>query len=187
MNASFLIGLKTSIAGRYATSLFDVAKKDGVLMDIYKALVLCTALNKEYPGFWSRHLTCVSQSAVFLLFDALARDRAWPSIFVNFLKAMYTQKRFPLIQAIADVYNILYQHEKQCFDVVVTSSVPLNDTEKDRLAAYVNKHFGVKCHIMYADDTQLLGGFVVQIHNICLDASLKNQLKRLEYTLKGAA
>ncbi|MFA4954670.1 MAG: ATP synthase F1 subunit delta [Patescibacteria group bacterium] len=68
-------------------------------------------------------------------------------------------------------------------EVMVTSSQPLNKTEREDLQAALKKKFGGTQRVHENVDPGILGGLIVKVGDWTYDASLKSKINRLKQNL----
>jgi len=65
----------------------------------------------------------------------------------------------------------------------VTTAIPLNDTEKQRLSQHLAAMVGRKVSIKTQVDPDILGGFIARIDDSLIDGSIRNKLEMLKKSL----
>ncbi|MBN1638918.1 MAG: ATP synthase F1 subunit delta [Ignavibacteriales bacterium] len=68
-------------------------------------------------------------------------------------------------------------------NVLVRSSIPLSDKQKIEVNQLIKKFTKQKIEVDYTQDKNLIGGFIIQIGDKIIDASLKNQFNKLKKKL----
>lgn len=69
--------------------------------------------------------------------------------------------------------------------VKVISSHPLQDAQKERLAAILNEKFGFAPSLEEATSPDLIGGLILDMEGLIIDGTIKNRLRRLIPHLKN--
>jgi F-type H+-transporting ATPase subunit delta len=100
-------------------------------------------------------------------------------IFVNFLKVLIDNHRMPVIFRIRKQYEELWREENKLLPVEITSAVELDEEVARKIAERVEQQTGRRVELTRRVDDAILGGLVVRVSNMILDASIKNQLERL--------
>ena len=79
----------------------------------------------------------------------------------------------------------IYRKANRIYSVTVTSASEMTKTEVERIKAIVSQHLpqNSKMEFIATINPALLGGFVVNIDNERLDASIKNELEQLRLKL----
>lgn len=65
----------------------------------------------------------------------------------------------------------------------VRTATPLDDDQRQRLAAALSKHTGKKVSLKVVVDPSILGGVVAQIGDMVIDGSIRRRLEQLKETL----
>ena len=111
---------------------------------------------------------------------ATAKDEC----FADFIKLLAINKRISAIRSIALAYLSIYRKANNIYLVEVVSAAPMGDAEQSRLKKLIEKHLiGGTMEFSQRVDSQLIGGFVVNIDSERLDASVQNELKQLRLNL----
>src|SRR5436309_14472299 len=166
------------LARVYSEALFGAAKQEGKL-DLIKEQLgsLADALeeNRELSVFFFSPYFSSREKK-----EGVERvlEGADP-IFVNFLKVLIDNHRMPVIFRIRRQYDALWREENRLLPVEVTSAIVLDDDFAKRIAERVERQTGRKVELTRRVDESLLGGLVVRVSNVILDASIRNRLEKL--------
>ena len=169
------------LASRYAKSLFDSAKEqnkvEAVLSDTQ--LIINTCAN-------SAELLAVLESPLFSaekkneIIKAIFGDKI-DSLTISFIGLLGEKGRESLLPEAAAAYVAQYQSENGILNAVVTTAVPL---EAAQLAAFQTKiaaQFGAKDVILDTKvDPEIIGGFIIEIGDRQIDASVKRDLNDIK-------
>ena len=91
------------------------------------------------------------------------------------------KNREPLLPAIAKEFHDAYNEYKQIGQAVVTTAVPLDAKLRAEFQNMVKKYSGKKdVEIVEKVDPEMIGGFVLNVGDRQVDASIKNKLKALK-------
>ncbi|MGB7588080.1 MAG: ATP synthase F1 subunit delta [Solirubrobacterales bacterium] len=170
----------------YAEALFDVAKEKGKLDAIGEDLAqFADALeaNRELRVFFfSPHFSSVEKS------EGLRRavSGADPEL-VNFLELLIEKHRIPEIFRIRRQFDEMWKREKRLIDVTVTSAVDLDPAVVTKIGEEIERQTGRKAELASNVDEEILGGIVLQVGNMVLDASIRNRLDKLRKSVAQAA
>lgn len=173
------------IPRRYAKALYKLASEKGKDKLIYE---LMTNLNSSFSSCPNLQATVsnpfVSDDDKKSLLTTAASASADDTLFADFLKLLVENKRIAMAGAIARDYADLYRHENHIHKVFVTSASPLDNDVEERLKSLIQRHLnGGTMEYSSAVNSDLLGGFTVNIDNEKLDASIANELKQLRLNL----
>jgi len=174
------------IARVYAEALFDVAKEKDKLDRIHDELgQFCDAVaeNRDLQVFFFSPEFSTAEKK-----DGIERAISGAeSEFVNFLELLAEKHRMPLIFRVRRQFEDRYKEENRLLDVTVTSAVELDPQIVERVGAEIEKQTGHKVQLRSAVDEDILGGLVLQVGNMVLDASIRNRLEKLRKNIARAA
>jgi F-type H+-transporting ATPase subunit delta len=97
----------------------------------------------------------------------------------NFLNTLAQNRRLNVLPEIAAIYEVLRAEVENTADVQVVSAVPLDDAQRQRLAAALKKRLKRDVRLHCEVDASLLGGAVVRSGDMVIDGSLKAGLEKL--------
>jgi ATP synthase F1 delta subunit len=174
------------IARVYAEALFEVAKKKGKLDVIREELDAFTdALeqNREMQLFlFSPYFSSAEKR------EGLEKAISGASEeFVNFLDLLIEKHRTPVLFRVRRAFEELWKRENRRIDVTVTSAVELDPDVIRQVGAEIEKQTGRRVDLKSTVDDSILGGIVLQVGNMVLDASIRNRLEKLRKSVAQAA
>lgn len=175
-----------TLARIYSVALFDVAKDQGKLDLLHEQLneftdAVASELSLSVFLFSPRFSTKERKDGVERIL--VGAD----PIFVNFLHAVIDKHRMPVIHRIRDQYNELWANEHKLLGVHVTSAIELDQSTLDEIARRVEGQTGRRVELESLVDDGILGGLVIRVGNLIMDASVRNQLERLRKQVAQAA
>ncbi len=85
----------------------------------------------------------------------------------------------PAIFRMRRVFDELWAKENKRLEVTVTSAVELDPAIVDGSATEIEKQTGQNVELRSTVDDNILGGLVLQVGNMVLDASLRNRLEKM--------
>ncbi|HEX4007280.1 MAG TPA: ATP synthase F1 subunit delta [Acidobacteriaceae bacterium] len=174
------------IAQVYARSLFEVAKEHDVLDTI-----------REQLGAFTDTLNENREVAIFFFSPYFATDEkkaglermvtgAEP-ILMNFLEALLERHRMPAIFRIRVTYDGMWEEENRLLPVQVTSAVELDEQTVNSIGRRIGEQTGRKIELSSEVDDGIIGGIVLRVGNVILDASIRNRLEQLRKQVAQAA
>jgi F-type H+-transporting ATPase subunit delta len=174
------------IARVYAESLFEVAKDKGTLDTIHDELgQFADALDADremQAFFFSPYFSSVEKS------DGLERTISGADEhLVNFLKLLTEKHRMPLLYRVRREFDDLWKRENRKLDVTVTSAVELDPKVVKEIGAAIEKQTDQDVELSSRIDEKIVGGIVLQVGNMILDASIRSRLDKLRKTVAQAA
>jgi F-type H+-transporting ATPase subunit delta len=179
-------GIRASLAGRYASALFDLAREQrqidavgGSLDGLGQALLD----SKEFSELVTSPL--VTRDEARKAFAALAPKLGLDPITTNFLGVLARNGRKGQLRNVIRAFRRLAaQHRGETTADIVTAR-PLNDDQLAELKAQLRARAGRDVHIDATVDPNILGGIVVKLGSQQIDASIRTKLNRLASAMKG--
>jgi F-type H+-transporting ATPase subunit delta len=162
----------------YARALFEVASEHDSLDEIREQLDAFTDAmneNRDLAVFFFSPYFSVNEKK-----DALERAvvDANPA-FANFLQALIERHRMPAIFRIRTEFVSLWDQERKLLPVRITSAVKLDSDTVNDLGARIGEQIDRKIELSSDVDPDIIGGVVLRVGNVILDASIKNRLEQL--------
>lgn len=166
------------IAEVYSRALFDVAMEHDILDDVHDQL-----------GQFADELDENRDLQVFFFSPYFSSQEKKEGIskmlegadenFVRFLELLAERHRMPAVFRIRRSFNSLYAEERKLLPVTVTSAVELDeDTVKD-IGRKIEEQTGRKVQLSAKVDPDVLGGLVMRVGNVVMDATIRARLERL--------
>jgi ATP synthase F1 delta subunit len=174
------------IARVYAEALFEVAKQKGKLNVIREQLgQVAEALDRNHElavFFFSPYFSSAEKQ------DGIERAIAGaePEL-VNFLELLVEKHRMPVIFRIRRRFDELWAEENKRLEVTLTSAVELDPEVVERVGAEIERQTDRTVELHSRVDENVLGGLVLQVGNMVLDASIRNRLEKLRKEVAQAA
>lgn len=170
----------------YAEALFEVARDRGKLDEIRDELAqFADALDsdRELQVFFFSPYFSSTEKVEGL---RLAVSGADPEL-VNFLELLIEKHRMPEISRIRRRFEELWKRENRRIDVTVTSAVELDPAVVSRIGEEIQRQTGQEVDLASRVDEGILGGVVLQVGNMILDASIRARLEKLRKSVAQAA
>lgn len=170
----------------YAEALFDVAKAKGKLDPVGEGLgqfaAALDAGRELQVFFFSPHFS--SAEKVEGLGRAL--DGAEPEL-VNFLELLIEKGRMTELFRIRREFDVIWKRERRQIDVTVTSAAELDPAVVEKIGEEIERQTGQEVDLASRVDEEILGGIVLQVGNMVLDASIRSRLDKLRKSVAQAA
>jgi ATP synthase F1 delta subunit len=174
------------LAQVYSRALFEVAQEQGKLDEIREQLgQFADAVNENH------------ELQVFLFSPYFSTEEKKEGLgkivdgadehFLNFLELLAEKHRLPVIFRIRRGYDELWAKENKLLEVNVTSAVELDEKLVKQIGDEIEKQTGQKVELESRVDPDVLGGLVLQVGNVVLDASVRNRLEKLRKQIAKAA
>jgi F-type H+-transporting ATPase subunit delta len=166
------------IAQVYARALFEVATEQDALDEIREqlgAFADATHENRDLAIFFFSPYFSVREKLEGL--ERTVQD-AHPAI-ANFLQALIERHRMPAVFRIRTNFEALWEEERRLLPVLITSAVDLDEQVVQSLGERIGDQVQRTVEVTSRVDPDIIGGIVLRVGNVILDASIKNRLEQL--------
>ena len=179
------VSISTSIAARYATAVFDLAKEDSGLAALESdvdAIDAALGGSDDFGAMISSPIyTRDEQSAAI---GALAKLLGLSLIMSNALLLMAAKRRlFVLPQLVACLRGLIAEENGEV-TAEVTATRALSSAQQAKLAETLKAAVGKKVKINMAVDESLIGGLVIKVGSKMIDTSIAAKLSNLQNAMK---
>jgi F-type H+-transporting ATPase subunit delta len=170
----------------YAEALFDVAREKGKLDSLRDQLGQFTdALHRDrnlQVFFFSPRFSSTEKV------EGLSRavSGADPEL-LNFLGLLIEKGRMPELFRIRRRFEELWKRTNRRIDVKVTSAIELDPGTIGKIGEEIERQTGQSVELAGEVDEAILGGIVLQVGDMVLDASIRNRLEKLRKSVAQAA
>jgi F-type H+-transporting ATPase subunit delta len=166
------------IAEVYSRALFEVAKEHDVLDRVHEELgQFADALSEDRQlqfFFFSPYFSSEEKKEGIAKIIEGADERL-----VRFLELLAERHRMPVVFRIRRAFDALWAEEHKLLPVSVTSAVELDESLVEEIGKRIEEQTGREVELSSSVDPEVLGGLVVRVGNMVLDASVRNRLERL--------
>ena len=174
------------IAEVYARSLFEVVQEQGSLDRVHEELgEFADALDGSQDlrfFFFSPYFTSQEKKEGIAKLIGDADEN-----FVRFLQLLAERHRMPVIFRIRRRFDELWREENKLLPVTVTSAIELDSELVEGIGERIEEQTGRQVELSSQVNPDVLGGIVLQVGNMVLDASVRNRLEQLRKTVARAA
>ncbi|MEJ1239130.1 ATP synthase F1 subunit delta [Chryseolinea sp. T2] len=168
-------------AARYVKSLLELAVDKNVLEEVHKDMLLFSKIVRENKPFeLLLGSPIIKHDKKRDVLEALFKGKV-NALTMSILDILTKKNREPLLPAIAAQFHNAYNEYKQIGKATVTTAVPLDDALRTQIRALVQQ-LSKKSDVDLTEniDKNMIGGFVLNVGDRQIDASLKNKLKSLQ-------
>ena len=179
-------GIRASLAGRYASALFDLARDQRQIESVGKSLdALGQALldSKDFAELVASPI--VSREEAGRAFTALAPQLNVDPITAKFLGVLARNGRKNELRSVIRAFRRLASEHRGETTAEVTTARPLTDDQLAALRQQLRTRAGREVAIDATVDPNILGGIVVKLGSQQIDASIRTKLNRLASAMKG--
>jgi F-type H+-transporting ATPase subunit delta len=179
--------MMASVAGRYASALFDLANEQRQLQQVEQDLTTLQTLLDS-----SKDFERLVRSPVFSAEDqaraltAVAERAQLSPLVVNFLRLIARNRRqFALADMIKNFRTLAARFRGEVA-AEVASAHPLTESQLETLRETLRASVAGKSVQLHTRvDPSLLGGLIVKIGSRMIDSSLRTKLSNLKIAMKG--
>jgi F-type H+-transporting ATPase subunit delta len=179
-------GIRASLAGRYASALFDLARDErqidavGHSLDRLKAAL---AESRDLQGLVSSPL--VSRAAAGQALAAAAPSLGLDPLSARFMAVLARNGRLQQLPEVIRIFGTLAAEHRGETTAEVISARPLDDDQVAALKSQLGARVGRTIRIDARVDPSILGGIVVRLGSQMIDASIRTKLNTLATAMKG--
>ncbi len=175
------------ISVRYARALFQTAQQQGCEDAVYDGLT----------RFAHNYLLAISQFNEVLSDPIVAAEEKVKLVEMavgeplddtlkRFITFVAEQKREDKMFFIAMKYMEMYREKHNILNTQVTTATELPEETYNHIKAFIKQTFGADAELEVKIDPNLIGGFILDIENTRMDASVAGQLNALKNKLKSS-
>lgn len=179
-------GIQASLAGRYASALFDLASEAGTVTAIESDLETMGQALTESADL--RALTTNPQLGRRLqgsTIEAVAASLGVSELTKRFLGTLAANGRLSKLDDVIRTFRIIAAAQRGEVTAEVTSAHALTDAQIDQLKTKLTAREGRTVKLSTKVDQDLLGGLVVTIGSQRIDGSIRTRLNSLAQAMKG--
>ena len=172
------------IPQRYAKALYKMAMDKGNAPQVYREMAAVAQAFRQNPDL-QRTLAnpYIAPADKTKLLEAAAGPLC-ESDFKAFIKLILEHHREEYAYRMALDFCGIYREENKISRVRIITAEPLGEKEMTRLKSLVQNAFpGRTMEFSEETDPALIGGFVVYVDSVKMDASISNELEQLRHKL----
>jgi F-type H+-transporting ATPase subunit delta len=174
------------IAEVYARALFEAAKDDDVLERAHDELgEFADALDEDrnlQVFLFSPYFSSEEKKDGIRRIVSDADERV-----LNFLELLAERHRMPALFRIRRIFEGLWAEENKLLPVVVTSATELDAGLVEDIGKRIEEQTGRRVELSSNVNPDVLGGLMVRVGNMVLDATVRNRLEQLRKQVAKAA
>ena len=179
-------GIQASLAGRYASALFGLARDERQIDAVGRSLdLLSQALvdSRDFSELVSSPL--IDREEAGKAFAAVAGQLSLDPITTNFLGVLAKNGRKNQLQPVVRAFRRLAAEHRGETTAEVVTAHPLKDDQLAALKQQLRARAGRDVIIDATVDRAILGGIKIKLGSQMIDASIQTKLNRLATAMKG--
>lgn len=174
---------KSQNAQIYARAMFELAKEQQKMEQVLSELKLFLRLQEEEPRLKTfLKLPFFTDDVKFQFMDNLSRLKI-SDMTIKFIKILFSKNYLDMFPKIVSIYEEMTDQEMQRKRVLVISSIPLEPSYVKQLAQLLELYLKQKAVIQNIVQPEIIGGIILQLEDVCIDASIKGKLDKLRKQL----
>jgi F-type H+-transporting ATPase subunit delta len=179
-------GIQASLAGRYATALFQLARDERKLGPVGTSMEsLKRALGESDDLRALTSSPIVSRAEALRAIGAVAKAMKLDPLTANFLGVLAQNRRLGQLGAIIRAFNQLAANHRGETTAEVISARPLDDGQVAAIRTNLKSRVGRDVAVDLRVDPAILGGLVVKVGSQMIDGSIRTKLNNLAQAMKG--
>ena len=171
------------ISKRYAKALFDHAYDLGEETLLYHRMQILESIWQRMPdlknSLKSPMITVETKKNLLKNVTGKNAEQSW----MDFIDLIVTNHRTDAIYMIALSYQLIYRKRKRISVVHLISAKKMSTMALDRMRRFTEQKTHGKVEFSNHIDPSLVGGFIYQLDDLQIDASVKGQLKLISRRL----
>ena len=171
----------TTSTKRYAQAVFEIASESNQLKDWQSNLAKIAKLTQD-----DEFLSLAENPKVpFDLKIKLIKEKLGKTnpVALNLVYLLISKGKLKTAGQIADEYNHLLNEHYGIKSAEVTTAIPLDNVEKEKLGHKLEALVGKKVSMQVQVNPDILGGFIARIEDSLIDGSIRNRLEMLKKRL----
>jgi len=169
------------VASRYVKSLLSLAVEQGVVEAVHADMQFFNKVchsNRDFVLMLKSPIIRHEKKKEIL--NKLFSGRVH-ALTMSIIEILTKKNREPLLPSIATEFHNAYNLYKGIGKASITSTVPVDDELRSELVTIVKKLSHMKqVELEEKVDKDLIGGFILNVGDLQIDASIKNKLKALK-------
>jgi F-type H+-transporting ATPase subunit delta len=173
--------LNPRLATRYAKSLIDLSLERGELQTVHDDMQYLQAVSKSNKDFVAvLRSPIISPEKKQAIIQAVT-DGHISELTSSFNRLLVRKGRESNLPEIAHAFIEQYKKHEQIFSVKLTTATPISDEIKQEIVDKVKSQSNMKTIELTAEvNEELIGGFVLQIGDTLVDASVAYDLNTIK-------
>ena len=179
-------GIQASLAGRYASALFDLASEAGTVSAVESDLETLAEAHRESAELRALIKNPeVSREALGRVLAGLGETLKLAELTRNFLGVLAQNRRAGELPAVIRAFQSIAAAQRGEVTAEVASAHALTDEQLAALEQKLRARQGRTVKLKTRVDPDLLGGLVVTIGSQRIDSSIRSRLNSLAQAMKG--
>ena len=167
------------IAHRYARAMYEFAAEKGKETELYCEMQTLSKNFSDYPVMRNVMRDPTVESAKKIKLLAIAGGIKDDDVLLQTVRLVVDNGRSAYMENIALMYETVYRKAKGQVIVHLTTVDSASESMQQALIPVIAQATGSKVEFHTKTDAEIIGGFILEIEDQRLDASVKNQLNNV--------
>jgi len=176
----------SKISVRYSRALFQLALEKKILEKVNQDMLFISEVCAvpQTKDFLRNPIIVPSKKRA--IFHAMFSDNV-EKITLSLIDLVVKNGRESFIPAIARVFIHETLKYKGITESVLTTAVKVDIKIKKKISDLISEVFNTKAELKEVVDNEIIGGFILQVDDNYIDASVRNKLRKLKKELIGSS
>lgn len=180
-------GIQASLAGRYASALFDLASEAGAVSAVESDLdTLGQALAESAELRSLIRNPEISRAQIARVMAGIGEHLSLSQLTRNFLGVLAQNRRTAELPAMIRAFRTIAAAQRGEVSAEVASAHPLGEEQLQQIEQKLRAREGRTVKLRSRVDPELLGGLVITIGSKRIDGSIRTRLNSLAHAMKSA-
>ena len=173
-----------STSKSYALALYELAKENSELNKVADGMNGLKTLLSESSDFKEMILNpTVTKEEKNKVIIEMVNQYNFCQTLKKFLSFLTSKNRLFFLNQIIDSFLDFVSSNKGELKAKLLSSKELSKTELEKICSELSKDFQSPIKIDYKHDPDLIGGLIIQVGSVMVDASIKSKLRQLQKSM----
>ena len=174
------------ISVRYSRALFQSALEREILDKVNQDMIFISEVCKLKDTKDFIHNPVIAPSKKTQIFHKMFADKV-ESITLSLIDLVVKNSRERYLPAIARVFTHETMKYKGITESVLTTAVKVDQKVIKQVTDLISDGFKTKVEITSNVDSEIIGGFILQVDDNYIDASIRYKLRKIKKELLGSA
>lgn len=174
------------VAGRYVKSLLSLAVEHGAVEEVHNDMQLFDrTCDANYDLVLMLRSPIVKHDIKKRILEKIFKGKVH-KLTLAIIDILTRKNREPILPEIAHDFHRAYNHHMGIEKATLISSMPLDDKIRKEIEGIVKKLSSHKSvELIEKVNKELIGGFILNVGDLQIDASIKSKLRKLKVTFKS--
>ena len=168
-------------AGRYSLALYELAEEMNCVNEIEihsNAIINLISENNDFNSLIKDPTN--NQNDQLAVISNIYKNYNLNNLLFKFINFLISKRRFFYLDKILKNFVDTCSKKRGEVKAELISAKKLSEVEIEKIKNELTANFGSNIKLNYKYDPTLIGGLVIQMGSVMIDASLKNKLKQIE-------